>query len=122
MRDCVQVMLFDRSDPDAIVAVDPRRPAGERRITALQELREHPGGFPRTDIVLVNIWNASGNCERQLCAYAGEDGEPYGPAIPYLSKEHLAEAREINARQIAIAALHPEFRVYVRGTRKRTAA
>jgi hypothetical protein len=112
MRDGIQVILIDRSDPDQLVAFDPKRPEGERDITQLQSLRES-NGFLRSDIVLVNIWHR-GDVTRQPAAYASESGEPYGEALDYLGLKDLLEAWAINARIIETAAKHPEFKRYLR--------
>lgn len=106
-------MLFDRSDPDELVAYFPvnhPKRIGDGNVTRLDDLRT--GGFmPRTDVALVNLEIV---ITRQVAAYFDEEGKPFGEAMEHLTPEQITELEELGRKMLATAEAHPEFKVYLR--------
>lgn len=111
--------LNRRSDPDAIVAIQP----GGRRLTRLEDLTELGDKFCiiRTDIVLLNTstpctcncCDHKGTISKQYSVEAYEDGQPRGDGWDLLSEEGRRWAIEENRRLLEIAAKYPVFKRYL---------
>jgi hypothetical protein len=105
----VNVHLITRSDPDAIVCVDPKE---KRSYTRLEDLRENPGIMFRRDIALVNV-EREGIDHRQYAVYPSRSGNPTGDGWEWLNKAEREFVRDENKRLIEIAKVHPEFDYYL---------
>jgi hypothetical protein len=119
----VNELTFDRSDPDAVVAITAD---GDKR-TRLEDLRENNSIFVRSDIGMVNAYEA--HCESCTCGsnyddsvkhlqflvYATADGSVVGEGLEYMSEARVKQCMEIAKRIVATAKVHSEFKVYLRG-------
>lgn len=115
------VVLIRRSDPDAIIAVE----ADGRKWSLIEDLRERPNHFRRTDIALVNK-RAPKHCPTCSCStweqYAvfarqltHDTVELAGPGVAHLSEDETQWCLGEAIALMELAKRYPEFGIYLRG-------
>lgn len=108
----ISTSVIDRSDPHRLVALGP----GGNGLPALHssELDEiRRGMFVRSDVGLVNIYDANGDHKTQLAVYLTRDGIEWSGCEDYYTTEEKAEIEAIRARILVAVETYPEMACYL---------
>lgn len=115
MKNEFQTLIFDRSNPEDIVAIYPKGhakyPEGKRE-TRLESLKDNL--YSRTDLALVNVWDARGKLKDQVCIYAMPNGKiRWAGMRDHFSSGEQKELRGVVKRLVEVAETYPEMGIYL---------
>lgn len=124
MRNAIQVIVFDRSDPNQIVCITPvdheenqtGKPIQTTRVEEIRQSIDKHGFFGgRKDIALVNLWNDDAELIEQHAVYLTTEGID-GDGVKYIGSFHKDQLRQIREKIMdAIDEGHSEMAVYIKG-------